>query len=219
MNVQQKNRHSTLDIRCSALPSLLLIADGFTAPDVADRVVTAARAGVPWIQLRDHDASRKDFADAARDLTKRLRAEKPDVLVSINTRLEVAETLGAGVHAGKRGPDVAEAKKSGALTGFSAHDQDEAQRAAHDDADYVSFSPVFPTTSKPDHPSAGLAALRNVCAGVSIPVLALGGLTPERVAGCLDAGAHGVAVLSGILHADDPAGATAKYLYKLDNPK
>jgi len=123
------------------------------------------------------------------------------------------------LRAGKRGPDVAEAKKSGALTGFSAHDQDEAQRAAHDDADYVSFSPVFPTTSKPDHPSAGLAALRNVCAGVSIPVLALGGLTPERVAGCLDAGAHGVAVLSGILHADDPAGATAKYLCKLDNPK
>lgn len=198
-----------------ALPRLLLVADGFTRPDVAARVVALARAGVPWVQLRDHAADDDAFDHYAAALAERLRAAAPGVVLSINSRLPTAVRLGAGLHTGVHGPTLAEARAMrppGTRVGASVHGLDEARRAADAGADYLVFSPVFPTGSKPGHPGAGLDALAAVCAAVPCPTLALGGVTPARAAACRAAGAHGVAVLSGLLHAADPAAATARYL-------
>ncbi|PSQ71593.1 MAG: thiamine phosphate synthase [Bacteroidetes bacterium QH_9_67_14] len=185
------------------MPRLALIAEGFTDAAVAERTAEAVRAGAPWVQLRDHPASEVAFAEAARALAERLRQETPDVLISINSRPGVAEMIGAGLHTGRHGPSVKEAQErlpEDALVGASAHDAGEARAAAG--ADYLFFSPVFPTSSKPDHPGAGLDALQSFCETFSnTPVLALGGIPPERTAPCRAAGAHGVAVRSGILHA------------------
>jgi thiamine-phosphate pyrophosphorylase len=76
---------------------------------------------------------------------------------------------------------------------------------------------VYPTPSKPDHPGTGIGALRAFCQAADVPVLALGGVTPSRVSECRTAGAHGVAVLSGIMEVETPAAATRAYLRALSN--
>lgn len=78
-------------------------------------------------------------------------------------------------------------------------------------ADLLAFGAVFPPGSKAG-PSLGLPALREATAATRLPVLAIGGVTPDRVPACLDAGAYGVAVVSGVLGAPSPAVAVAAYL-------
>ncbi|MEM6782718.1 MAG: thiamine phosphate synthase [Bacteroidota bacterium] len=195
----------------------MLIADGFTETARADAAVAAVRGGVRWVHLRDHAARGDAFASLARPLVERLRAGASGVRISVNTRAEVAGTLGLDVHVGTRGPSVAEARARvpGAVVGYSAHTIAEVQRAASDGAAYVFFSPIFPTSSKPGHIGVGLDALQAVCEAVEVPVYALGGVTPATAPACLDAGAHGIAVLSGILDAADPVATAHAYLLVL----
>lgn len=200
-------------------PRLALIADGFTNDERADRAVTAVKAGVRWVHLRDHQAGPEAFERAARDLTTRLREMASDVTVTINTRLGVAEALDEDLHLGWRGPSVAEARKtlgSDALIGYSAHEEVGIAGDRALDVDYYFFSPVYATSSKPDQPPAGIPALRSFCrTAAPIPTLALGGISPERVRACREAGAEGVAVLSGIMDAEVPVAATRAYLRAL----
>lgn len=212
--------------RQSSVPRLVLIADRFTKPTVAEYTLTAAEAGVPWVHLRDHEASEAAFASAARRLVKGLRVVSKGVHVSVNTQLEVAQKLGTGLHLGRRGPSVEAARRRlgpEVVIGFSAHDEWEGAAAVEVGVQYLFLSPIFPTGSKPGHPGLGLETLHAFCKTFSeIPVLALGGITPEWVAACREAGAHGVAVLSGILRADDPVAATHAYLDVLstsENPR
>jgi hypothetical protein len=80
--------------------------------------------------------------------------------------------------------------------GVSVHSMEEALMAEKLGAAYVAFSPVFPTGSKPGHSGAGINELSRVCAGVSIPVLALGGIDVGNAGECIDAGAYGIAGIS-----------------------
>jgi len=192
------------------IPRLLLIADGFASgragqspEEVQQFVIAAVKAGVPWIQLRDHAADTALFASAAESLVRDLRAVAGEVLISVNTHIGVAAALNSALHVGWRGPSpvVAQAQRGEAVISVAVHDEAEARHAATQGAGVLIFSPVFRTRTKPDHHGAGLPALSAVCAAVSVPVIALGGISPGRVRACLDAGAHGVAVLSGILDA------------------
>lgn len=203
-----------------SLPRLLLIADQFTDSKRAGRVVQAVQAGVRWVQLRDHGASDEAFRDAAYQLVRRLRSCMPEILVSVNTRIEVARVLETGLHLGHRGPSVSEARQvlgPEVVLGVSAHDTAEGRSAVAGGVDYLTFSPVFPTASKPGHPGVGIDALARFCTTVApTPAYALGGITPERVAPCRAAGAWGIAVLSGIMNATQPGEAVAAYLAALD---
>jgi thiamine-phosphate pyrophosphorylase len=88
------------------------------------------------------------------------------------------------------------------------HDEAEARRALGEAPSYVVVGPVFPTGSKPGHPGSGVDALARLVGLVApVPVFAIGGLTADRVAATLRAGAHGIAVRSAILGAPDPARA------------
>ena len=200
-------------------PCLALIADGFTNDERADRTVTAVKAGVRWVHLRDHQASHDAFADAAQDLVPRLRDMASDVTVTVNTRLPVAQDLGTGLHLGWRGPSVEEARAAldpGTLLGYSAHEEVGIAGDRALDVDYYFFSPVYETDSKPDQPPTGIAALRSFCqTAAPTPTIALGGISPERVRACREAGAEGVAVLSGIMDAEAPVAATRAYLRAL----
>ncbi|WP_022834874.1 thiamine phosphate synthase [Salisaeta longa] len=191
---------------------LVLIADGFVDPARAAIVRDVLAAGVVrWVHLRAHDASVAAFAEAAKALQP--AAREAGAHVSVNSRLAVAAALGSGFHTGAHGPPVAAARRRlgpAAQIGCSAHavaDLTASQRAA----DYFFFSPVFPTSSKPGHPGAGVGALAQFCAAAPQPVMALGGITPTRVAACCTAGAAGVAVLSGIMDAADPVAAARAY--------
>jgi thiamine-phosphate pyrophosphorylase len=200
-------------------PCLALIADGFTDPSRAERVVTAVKAGVRWVHLRDHQADRDAFESAAQRLAGRLREQVPEVTITVNTRLGVARTLDAGLHLGWRGPSVSDARDAlddAALLGYSAHEEIGIEGDRAPDVDYYFFSPVYETSSKPGQPAAGIPALRSFCrTAAPTPTLALGGITPARVQPCLDAGARGVAVLSGIMEAEAPIAATRAYLRAL----
>lgn len=200
-------------------PRLALIADGFTDDDRADRAVTAVKAGVRWVHLRDHQATRDAFEEGARSLTEQLRTVAEGVTVTINTHLGVANALNAGLHLGWRGPSVTKAREAlgeNQLLGYSAHEEIGIEGDRAPDVDYYFFSPVFATASKPDHPPTGVSGLRSFCrTAAPTPTLALGGITPERVRVCREAGAQGVAVLSGIMDADVPVAATRAYLRAL----
>jgi thiamine-phosphate pyrophosphorylase len=97
-----------------------------------------------------------------------------------------------------------------ALVGRSCHDPDEIARAVAQGCDYVTVSPVFASGSKPGYgPALGIDGLRGLACGADIPIYALGGVTPDRTRACLDAGAHGVAVMGEIMRAHDPAATVA----------
>jgi len=193
---------------------LILIANRFTQPEVGRRVLDAVRGGVRVVQLRDHDASPIAFRQSARTLVAELQSR--GVTVLLNTRLHVARTLNVGMHVGMhvgtRGPSPREVRAvlgQKAQIGYSAHDLSEAQRQG---VDYLSYSPVFPTRSKPGHPGVGLLSLSRFCkTAAPTPVYALGGIEPGNVRACIDAGAFGITVLSGILHADAPYSAARSY--------
>jgi len=200
-------------------PRLALIADGFTDEVRAERAVAAVQAGGRWVHLRDHEAGPEAFSDAARELVPRLRAAADDVTITINSRVDVADELGLGVHVGWRGPSASEARDmlgTEVLVGYSAHEHVEAEGDRTRSVDYYFFSPVFPTSSKPDQPPTGVGPLRAFCqAAAPRPVFALGGITPERVSVCREAGARGIAVLSGIMEVETPRAAARAYLRAL----
>ncbi|MDZ4701812.1 MAG: thiamine phosphate synthase [Rhodothermales bacterium] len=193
------------------LPRTVLVADRFTDPAIQERVIEAVSAGIGWVQLRDHAADACSFGVAVGDLVRRI---DPTVFVSVNTRAEYAGSGVAGVHLGSRGPSVEHARRvlgPDVWIGYSAHTLADARAAETQGADYLFFSPVYPTTSKPGASAAGLDALAACCAAVALPVFALGGVTPERVAECRSAGAYGVAVVSGILGEADVEAAVRRY--------
>ena len=197
-------------------PPVALLANKFATgrtTEVAGRVHAAVEAGIAWVHLRDHDAAPDVFAGAARTLVNRLRALRPSPTITVNTQYATARSLRCGLHTGWRGPRPEAIPMPVARPlGYSAHHLLELPAPRRRAVDYVTYSPVFPTSSKPGHPGTGTAALRRFVEQVGVPVLALGGITPERVAACREAGAHGVAVLSGIMQSDAPAVAAARYV-------
>ncbi len=188
------------------VPRVLAISDRRTlAVDLDDWLRQAADDGVPAFQLRE-----KDLDDAA--LLQRARRARallgPAVTLVVNGRLDVALAAGAdGVHLPAAGLPAdllrAAAARRGAriLVGRSTHRLEEVAAAAAEGVDYVTFGPVWATPSKaPYGPPAGVEALARAAA-VGVPVLALGGVTAERVPEVAAAGAHGVAAIGALRRA------------------
>jgi thiamine-phosphate pyrophosphorylase len=182
-----------------------------------------ASAGVDWVQIREKDLSAKELAVMTRQLLLHIAqrpaapAQRP-LRVLINDRLDVAvaERVG-GAHLGEHSVPVSEAKRflqatsavqlppEGFLIGASCHSLQAAQAAARDGADYIFFGPVFATPSKAAYGAPqGLDRLSEVCRAVSIPVLAIGGITLQNAASCLAVGASGIAAIRLFQDAADP---------------
>ena len=97
--------------------------------------------------------------------------------------------------------------------GCSVHCLDAAEKREAEGADFVTYSPIYPTPSKPGYgPAVSTTSLAEVVKGIKLPVFALGGLTPSRVTECLKAGAFGVAVMSGVMLSKG-AGIQAKHFF------
>ena len=174
-------------------------------------------AGLRAVQLREKDLPDGEFMALARplrDLTRRLGAR-----LFINGRLDAALAVGAdGFQRGHDSPAVAvlRSRGPGLSIGASVHSLEEARLAERDGANFIVFGPVYDTTSKrPYGPPQGLDALTNVVKAAGVPVFAIGGVTPDRVAEIRATGAHGVAVISAILAAERPAEATKKFIEAL----
>jgi thiazole tautomerase (transcriptional regulator TenI) len=100
--------------------------------------------------------------------------------------------------------------------GASAHAVEDATTAAADGADWIVVGHVFETPSHPDEPARGLDLVRQTTSAVTTPVIAIGGIKPQHVEALLDAGAHGVAAISGIWGASDAERAVADYLSRYE---
>ena len=179
------------------LPRLLVLTDRTRCPggDLLSTVDKAVAAGARAVVLREKDLpgdERRRLADAVHALL----APAGGLLIVAGTALPASQ-----MHLAVR--DAVPTPRP-ALLGRSCHDAGELRRAAAELCDYVTLSPVFASPSKPGYgPALGLATLDAlVTAGVPA-VYALGGVRPEDVAGCLDAGARGVAVMGAVMR--DPA--------------
>lgn len=158
--------------------------------------------GVRFVLLRERDLEEDALAGLAEQIAAVLPA---GALLAIHGRAEVARARGAGLHLPEAGPvPPADVR----WHGRSVHDPDAVRRARAEGARYVVAGTFHPTAGKPGVPGIGDAGLRAMCdAAGSVPVFAIGGIDASRVAGARRAGAHGVAVVSAILGADDPAAA------------
>jgi thiamine-phosphate pyrophosphorylase len=178
-----------------------------------------AAAGVDWIQLREKDLSGKELATVTREALRRsaghVEGGSRRTRLLVNDRLDVALTERAGgVHFGENSLPVAQTKRlveshaSGQdfLIGASCHSLEAAMSAADDGASYLFFGPVFATPSKAAFGAPqGLDLLAKVCRSVSVPVLAIGGITLDKAAACVASGASGIAAIRLFQDAPDPA--------------
>jgi len=171
------------------------------------KIQKVAAAGVDWIQIREKDLSGKECAALTSAAIERAAipstSRQGRARIIVNDRLDVALSQAAGgVHLGENGLPVEEARKladsriraKDFLIGVSCHSLEAATAAAKGGARYIFFGPVFATPSKAAFGAPqGLARLAEVCQVVSLPVIAIGGITLEHASLCLSAGASGIA--------------------------
>ncbi len=207
-------------------PLLCYVTDRRSLPDfelgkaretLLSKIQAAARAGVDWIQIREKDLSGRDCTSLAQEVL--LRAAKSparngaSARILVNDRLDVALSERAGgVHLGEKSLPPSEARRlvnavipsQDFLIGASCHSLEAARSAASDGADYLFFGPIFTTPSKAAFGAPqSLERLGEVCRAVSIPVLAIGGITLENAPDCLAAGAAGIAAIRLFQNARD----------------
>ena len=181
-------------------------------------VEAALRGGARAFQLREKDLTPRELYPLALEMRRLTRAYGARLL--INDRIDVALAVGAdGVHLTTVSLPAHVARQllgPERLIGISTHNLAEARAAAEGGADFVVFGPVFFTLSKaPYGQPVGLDSLRAVRAAVKIPILAIGGVKKANLDQVLAAGAEGIAVISAIISADDPAAATQDLLVTL----
>lgn len=196
--------------------ALYLVTDRAMARrPLAEVVEECLDAGLRAVQLREKDLGVRDLLGLAVSLREATRRRGARLLV--NDRADVALAAGAdGVQRTHLSLPVEALRRIGPppfLIGASVHSEVEARQAAAEGADFVVFGPVYDTPSKRQYGQPqGLQALRQAVMAVDRPVIAIGGITPERVRDVLGAGAVGVAVISSILGAARPADATKAFL-------
>ena len=161
----------------------------------------AVEGGATVVQWRLKDTPRVEVVERGRS-TRSLCA-RHGVTFVVNDDVEAALMLGAdGVHLGRADEGADRAKEHGLMLGLSAASLDEA-RAADRRCDYIGAGPIWSTPSKPDaDPPIGIEGLRELCAEVSTPVVAIGGIDESNAGECIRAGAAGVAVIRAARNAE-----------------
>lgn len=197
-----------------ALGRLHLITDTRPGRDPVPVVRAALAVGVPVVQVRAKGSDRELF-DLASTLLADCRAAGATCLV--DDRLHVALGVGAdGGHVGAEDLPVPVARRvlgPAAVLGATVRDPATARAAVRAGATYLGAGPVYQTGTKDGLPQPiGPAGLAAVAAAVDVPVVAIGGIDVDRVAEVMAAGAYGVAVVTAISAAADPAAASADLL-------
>jgi thiamine-phosphate pyrophosphorylase len=205
------------------LPRLYVILDaGLIRSPEKECAERLADAGVRLLQYRNKTAPVRQYLESSRELAQMLCPR--GVTFFVNDRSDVAFLAGAsGVHVGQEDLGVEQARGvvgADKLVGVSTHNLEQFERAAKSSADYIAVGPVFSTSSKanPD-PVVGVEFIRKVRPLTEKPIVAIGGITLERAAAVIEAGADSVAVISGILNAIDPGERAKEYINTLEAAK
>ena len=183
--------------------------------------------GCRWVQLRMKDAPDEEFLRVGREVGRLCREYGATFLV--DDRVHLVAKLGAdGVHLGKHDMPVSEARRllpAGTTIGATANTFEEIARAAAAGADYIGLGPFrFTETKRNLSPILGLEGYRAIfercrAAGITLPVVAIGGITAADVAAILATGATGIALSGALLGAEDPAEETRKIMKILNHHK
>jgi thiamine-phosphate pyrophosphorylase len=173
---------------------------------IGETVAAAVSGGVTVVQLREKDASSREFYETALEL--RALTRSLGVPLIINDRLDIALAVNAdGLHIGQSDLPLEKARQlvgKSMFIGVSAGTPDKALAAERAGADYIGSGPVYPTGSKADVGECiGTSGLAELCAAVRIPVVGIGGIKAENAGEVMRAGATGVAVISAIVSQPD----------------
>ena len=163
------------------------------------------KAGIQWLQLRVKSLAPAEFFALAQSTRTQTRAHGCKLI--INDRVDIALGCDAdGVHLGQEDLPLAAARKliGNKIIGISTHDRAQAREAEQGGADYIGFGPMFGTATKnTGYAARGVEMLREIRAGVRLPIVAIGGITEQNVRQVWRAGANSAAIISSILRADD----------------
>ena len=179
----------------------------------------AIRGGADTIQFRQKSvAIRHTLVEAERTVRTCRKGNTPLI---VNDRVDIALACGAdGVHLGQTDLPILVARRvmgPDAIVGGTATTLEEAREAREAGADYIGFGPVFHTSGKRNPACVkGLARLGSVCAGLDVPVIAIGGITADRIGPVIRAGAYGVGVMTAVTMAESPVKAVRAIRDALD---
>jgi thiamine-phosphate pyrophosphorylase len=190
------------------LHGLYVITDTHLIPRerFVSTVEAAVRGGATMVQLREKDTPHADMVRLGRDILAVTR--RYGALLIVNDHPSVAKEIGAdGVHVGRDDPPITEARAllgSQAIIGASCYGSIErAVEAEKAGADYVAFGTPFPSPTKPKRTDIALEIFRQAKQQVGVPVFAIGGITLANARQVIDAGADGIAVVSGVFGVPD----------------
>lgn len=212
--------------RRSGLPHLVAATDDerLLRPDFAERLEALLGAGLPAVLIRSGRAlTDRKLLDLLGDAGGRCHQHGAELWVG--DRVDLALAAGAdAVQLSERGLSIAGARAvaPGFRVGRSVHRVEAAALAARMGADHLLVGTIFPSATHPAGHPAGVALLRSIrdtLGGTAPPLLAIGGLTPERVGEAIQAGASGVVAIRGLWEADDPARSVERFLDALGGEK
>lgn len=187
---------------------------GHDLPGLLDQVLLG---GCRLVQFREKDLPPAECYPLAEALRRRCRGAGATFIV--NDRVDLALAVEAdGVHLGQDDLPARAARRilrPGMILGVSTHDPAQAQRAVDDGADYVAVGSMFPTGTKAGFQLVGPGLVRELRPRVPVPLVGIGGITPDNVGEVIRAGADAVAVISAVCAAPDPARATRQFLDRI----
>ena len=193
--------------------SLQFISDATNTMSHLDAISAALEGGCRWIQLRMKDAADDEVRTVARKALALCR--KHNAIFIIDDRTDIVKEVGAdGVHLGKNDMPIKEARNllsEHAIIGGTANTIDDIRRLWKDGADYIGCGPFrFTTTKKNLAPVIGLDGYRCISQamrdeGITLPVVAIGGITKDDVADIMQAGMNGIAISGAVTKAENPA--------------
>jgi len=197
-------------------PTLYVVLDRAAARgrSLDDVLAAVIEGGCRMVQLRDKESPSGRLLPLAERLLA--RARRAGVTFIVNDRVDLAVAVGAdGVHLGQDDLPARLARpllRPGMVLGVSTHDVAQAHAARDAGADYVAVGAMFATTTKPDFLLVGPGLVRKLRPDIRVPLVGIGGITHDNVADVIRAGADGVAVISAVCGAPDPAVATRRFL-------
>jgi len=200
-------------------PSLYVVLDRTSARgrDLVELLALALAGGSRMIQLREKEWPSGRVLPLAEKLRAACAAAGATFIV--NDRVDLALAVVAdGVHLGQDDLPARAARpllRPGMILGISTHSVEQARAAQADGADYVAVGSMFATTSKADFQLVGPDLMRKLRGEIRVPLVGIGGITPDNVSEVIQAGADGVAVISAVCAAADPKAAAARFLTQI----
>ncbi|GJL53418.1 MAG: putative thiamine-phosphate synthase [Nitrospirales bacterium] len=204
------------------LPPLYVVTDRHQTRErpLHSVIQETLHAGTRCVQLREKDLDTSHLLSLAQEMLSEVRRHQAFLL--INDRADIAKYIKAdGVHLRSDSlpiPQVRQFLGPHAWIGKSTHTLNEVWTAEAEGADFLVLGPIYDTPSKRRYgPPLGLGVLEQACQHSTLPVFAIGGITPERVKDVKHAGAYGVAVMSAILESPNISSVTRHFLQALEN--